>query len=161
MITFSFQLNSYEVLPLSDLLVKPSSQVSFLLPSQCAPSFLSRRFPPLVDFHRMLLRGTHALALSAINSQLYQRSPYEYALGETRTHEIDLSIVGARTTYQATGDTGIHAKNVLSAQVLKVSIFGGEYENGPPVLKKDAWSMVKYPRRPRKRVFPPAPPRMT
>ena len=31
-----------------------------------------------------------------------------FALGETRTHEIDLTVVGTRTTYyQATGDAGI------------------------------------------------------
>ena len=71
---FFFFLNHHFCFPaqlvggftLSDLLDKPWSQVSYLLPPGTCLRFHRAQgsaFPLLVDFHRMLL--THALALSA------------------------------------------------------------------------------------------------
>ena len=63
---FSFRAQLVGGFTLSDLLDKPWSQLSSLLPpGTCLQFYRAYRsaFPLLVDFHRMLL--THALALSA------------------------------------------------------------------------------------------------
>ena len=82
---------------LSDLLDKPWSQVSSLLPPGSCLQFLSRigysAFPLLVDFfHRML--PTHALALSANHFFMQEKVPTSMCtrLGENWTREIDFSV---------------------------------------------------------------------
>ena len=79
---------------LSDLLDKPWSQVSSLLPPRYVPSiFIAQRVQHshCSDFHRML--PTHALALSAtvIKFLCKKNSPQVCALGENWTREIDFS----------------------------------------------------------------------
>ena len=70
------------------------SRMGFSIPT-------ARRFPSDVA-------KTQALALSAHPFfRCKKKNPASmHALGETRTHEIDLTVVGTRTTHQATGDAG-------------------------------------------------------
>ena len=107
---------------------------SFFLSSLLLPSLTRRRFypqqpsgqavvtgvsPPVRAFIFIAHRVQHSHSSSIFIEccqhtlsrfppvSLYARkSPYEYALGETPAHEIDLTVVGTWTTYQATGDAG-------------------------------------------------------
>ena len=76
---------------LSDNLDKPWSRVSSLFPPGVCLHLVSRigfSIPTARRFSSNVT--THALALSATQFSC-KKSPYEHALGETRTQEIDLS----------------------------------------------------------------------
>ena len=102
-----------------------------LLPlDKCVLSLLSRiqdsAFPPLVDFHQVLL--THALALSVYRyqSSRKKKSPYKKSYVHSVTIEpASLLSVGTRTTCQATGGRGLHAYSVQRFRTHNTSASAG------------------------------------
>ena len=105
---------------LSDLLDKPWSQVSSLLPPGARLQFLSRvgfSIPLLVDFHRML--QTPALGLSASHFFNARKNPYEYV--HSMTIELaKLILAGTGITYQAVSYTHLRAHETDSYLVCRL-----------------------------------------
>ena len=108
-IAFTFQLSSHTGgFALSVLSDKPWSQASSLPSPSCVRFFWRVGFSiPTARFDFLRMLASRALALSAINSHFFyaRKSRYECALGE-RLEPTKSTFVGARTTYQATGDAG-------------------------------------------------------
>ena len=100
---------------LSDLLDKPWSQVSSLLPPGTCLKFLSRMgfsIPTARRFSSLLL--THALTLSANHFFFNARkSPYEFVYS-VRIELATLTLLGTRITYQATEDAGYIQQIILT-----------------------------------------------
>ena len=64
---------------------------------------------------------------------MQEKVVHEYALGETRTHEMDFTL-GTRTTYQATGDSIVcrmsnseSSSDTIPINTIKILLIGTRY----------------------------------
>ena len=120
---FCFPARSSRSFTLCDLLDKPWSQVSSILPPDTCLHFYhayGSAFPMLVNVHRMLLFNSrsHAVRYSIYTQVCNKKSLRACSVRLEPTRSI---LVGTRTTYQATGDEGAHTTGNISLLLFIIS----------------------------------------